>query len=86
MDVHASARKHGIRDADVRHAATRFLVAYPLTDGDEGPCRELRLGPDLAGNLLEIVVLLLDDGRELVIHAMRMRPRYRELLPGLGGG
>ncbi|GGK55854.1 hypothetical protein Ppa06_11260 [Planomonospora parontospora subsp. parontospora] len=41
----------------------------------------MRLGPDLTGNLLEIVVLLLDDGRELIIHAMRMRPKYRELLP-----
>ncbi len=51
-------------------------------DGDQdGPRRELRLGPDRAGNLLETVVLLLDDGDELVIHAMRMRPKYRGLLP-----
>jgi hypothetical protein len=41
----------------------------------------LRLGPDRAGNPLEIVVLLLDDGRELIIHAMPMRPKYRDLLP-----
>ncbi len=60
--------------------AQRALVAYSL-EGDEGPVRELRLGPDRAGNLLEIVVLLLDDQRQLVIHAMRMRPKYRELLP-----
>jgi hypothetical protein len=33
------------------------------------------------GNLVEIVVLLLDDGTELIIHAMRMRPKYRDLLP-----
>jgi hypothetical protein len=56
------------------------LIAYPLGDGDDPP-RELRLGPDRAGNLLEIVVLLLDDGAELIIHAMRMRPKYRDLLP-----
>ncbi|GGL05575.1 hypothetical protein GCM10014719_04820 [Planomonospora parontospora subsp. antibiotica] len=69
-------------DEDIVHAASRFLVAYPLSEDDEqGPLRELRLGPDLAGNLLEIVVLLLDDGRELIIHAMRMRPKYREMLP-----
>jgi hypothetical protein len=50
--------------------------------GDEdGPRRELRLGPDRAGNLLEVVVLLLDDDTELLIHAMRMRPKYRDLLP-----
>jgi hypothetical protein len=41
----------------------------------------LRLGPDRAGNLLEIVVLLLDGGGELVIHAMPMRGKYQDLLP-----
>nr|WP_243407184.1 hypothetical protein [Frankia canadensis] len=61
------------------HAAAGYLVAYALDD--ENPQRELRLGPDRAGNLLEIVVLLLDDGAELIIHAMRMRPKYRDLLP-----
>lgn len=82
VEVHWSARTHGVADEDVVHAADRFLVAYPLDDGDQdGPRRELRLGPDRAGNLLEIVVLLLDDRDELVIHAMRMRPTYRDLLP-----
>ena len=38
-------------------------------------------GPDRAGNLLEIVILELDDGRRLVIHAMRMRSNYNDLLP-----
>lgn len=69
-------------DGDTRHAADRFLVAYPLgEEEDDGLRRELRLGPDRAGNLLEVVVLLLDGGRELVIHAMRMRAKYRDLLP-----
>lgn len=80
MDVHRSARKHGVAAEDGVHAAQRFLVAYPL-GGEDGPRRELRLGPDRAGNLLETVVLLLDDGTELLIHAMRMRPKYRSLLP-----
>jgi hypothetical protein len=82
VEAHRSARKHGVADEDAVHAAGRFLVAYPLEDQDQdGPRRELRLGPDRAGNLLEIVVLLLDDGDELVVHAMRMRPKYRGLLP-----
>jgi hypothetical protein len=63
VEVHPSARKHGVADGDAVHAAGRFLVAYPQADeGQEGPRRELRLGPDRAGNLLEVVVLLLDDG------------------------
>jgi hypothetical protein len=81
VEVHKSARKHGVAEDDILHAASRFLVAYSLSDDEDGPNRELRLGPDLAGNLLETVVLLLDDDRELVIHAMRMRPKYRDLLP-----
>jgi hypothetical protein len=75
-----------VADEDAIHAAQRALVAYPLSDeGSDRPQRELRLGPDRAGNLLEVVVLLLDDGRELIIHAMRMRPKYRDLLPRPGG-
>jgi hypothetical protein len=82
VEVHRSARKHGVPDDDAIHAAEHFLVAYRLNDEDaSGPVRELRLGPDRAGNMLEVVVLMLDDGNELVIHAMRMRPKYRDLLP-----
>jgi hypothetical protein len=33
----------------------------------------LDLGPDRAGNILEVVSMLRDDGSEIVIHAMRMR-------------
>lgn len=80
--MHQAARKHGIPEKDTRHAATDALVCYLLDDeGQGGPTRELRLGPDRAGNLLEIVVLLLDGGEGLIIHSMRMRPKYRPLLP-----
>jgi hypothetical protein len=45
------------------------------------PRRTLLFGPDRAGNLLEIVVLELDDGSRIAIHAMRMRRNYNDLLP-----
>lgn len=80
-EVHRSARKHGVPAEDTMHAAAHALVAYPVGE-DEKPPRELRLGPDRAGNLLELVVLLLDDGRNLIIHSMPMRPKYRGLLTG----
>lgn len=79
MEVHRSARQHGIVDADIIQAATNYLVAYRIEDND--PPRELRLGFDLAGRLLEVVVLLLDEDRELSIHAMKARPQYFDLLP-----
>jgi hypothetical protein len=42
----------------------------------------LYLGFDRAGNILEVVVIERDDGSELVVHAMKMRARFRDLLPG----
>jgi len=79
VEIHESARKHGIADEDVRHAVDFGLAMYELSN--EGPYRWLVLGADRAGNLLEIVVLAFDDERLMAIHAMPMRPKYRELLP-----
>jgi hypothetical protein len=42
----------------------------------------LYLGPSRSADLLEVVTIVRDDGSELAIHAMRMRPRYQRLLPG----
>ena len=51
-----------------------------VDDLGEDPDRWLVLGPDQAGNLLEVVVLLSHEGDEIIIHAMPMRPQYRRLL------
>ena len=48
---------------------------------DDLPQRELRLGFDDSGRLLEVVVLIFSSGDELVIHAMKARPKYIDLLP-----
>jgi hypothetical protein len=79
VEIHRSARKHGVSDDNITHGASNYLIAYPIDDDE--PARELRLGFDTAGRLLEIVVLLLDDGSELLIHAMKARPQYFDLLP-----
>lgn len=78
MIVRRSALKHGISAADGRHAATWPIWVSPLDD--EHPQRTLRLGFDTIGRLLETVVLLWDDGTEELIHAMKIRPRYEQLL------
>ena len=41
----------------------------------------LYLGPSRSAELLEVVTILREDGSELAIHAMRMRPKYQRLLP-----
>jgi hypothetical protein len=65
-----SARKHGIRDADILHAFNQPIFVEDL---DEGML--VLVGPDRAGNLLEIgVVVALDN--PLIVHAMRARPKY----------
>lgn len=78
ISAHASALKHGIGADDVVVAASSPLFRSALDD--ENPWRELRLGFDNSGRLLEIVVLIFDSGNELVIHAMKARPQYLELL------
>ena len=79
MIVAPSARKHGISDKDAKAPAQTVLVGGPLDD--KNPQRESRIGLDAAGRLLEIVVLLWDDGEVEIIHAMRARAEYRRLLP-----
>ena len=79
MIVRVSARKHGIGDEDSIAAATTPLVSGPLDD--EMPQRQLRIGFDTQARLLETVVLVWDDGTEEVIHAMKARPQYINLLP-----
>ena len=78
MIVAPSARKHGISDEDAITAARSALAGGPLDD--ENPQRELRIGLDTAGRLLEIVVLLWDDGEVEIIHAMKARAAYRRLV------
>ena len=69
MEVHRSARRHGAPDQAIQHAY-RHAIAWVELD-DDAP-RYLVVGPDPAGNLLELVVLVGAEV-ELVIHAMPLR-------------
>ncbi len=80
MKVHRSALKHGVSPEDAIQAAEWALWIEPL-DEDGPPHRELRLGFDTRARLLETVVLVLDGGEEMVIHAMSARKKYLDLLP-----
>ena len=76
VEIHSSARRHGANDLDIQHAVEHSLA---IEDIGEDPDRWLVIGPDRAGNLLELVVLV-DQRGEIVIHAMALRPKYRRLL------
>ncbi len=77
VKFHDSARKHGVAEEDAKHAINHALA---IEDAGEDPDRWLVIGPDRAGNPLEVVVLVTEGNVELVIHAMAMRAKYQRLL------
>ena len=77
MEVHESARRHGVADGDTLHAIDHALA---LEDAGEDPDRWLLIGPDRAGNVLEVVVMITVEGNQIAIHAMPMRDKYKRLL------
>ncbi|MDO8383289.1 MAG: toxin [Microbacterium sp.] len=79
MRVHETALKHGVSADDAVQAASWPIWVEELDD--VSPARQLRLGFDTQGRMLETVVLVFDSGNELVIHAMKARPQMLDLLP-----
>lgn len=80
MELHSSARRHGVSDEDIRHACDNALVVVDV-DLESDPPKALAIGPDRAGNLLEVIVLEFAGDRLLAIHAMPLRPAFHDLLP-----
>jgi hypothetical protein len=77
LRIHPAARKHGISDADIRHA-----VKHALTIEDSEDWTRLYLGPGRNAALLEIITVTRDRRAEMAIHAMKMRPRSSRILLG----
>ena len=73
LDIRPSALKHGITSESIAHAAT-----YPLLvdeEFEEDPPKVLVLGPDPAGNVLELVGTF-SDSVFRIFHAMPARTGY----------
>jgi hypothetical protein len=81
VELHRSAFKHGETEDSIQHALDNALVVVDL-EPDADPPRTLAIGPDRAGNLLEVIWLEFADDANLVIRAMRLRPTFYDLLPG----
>jgi hypothetical protein len=81
VEFHRSARRHGIDHERIQHVVDNAIVVVDI-DEHADPPKVLVIGPDSAGNLLEVILLQLADGRLMAIHAMPLRPIYHELLPG----
>ncbi|KGN29414.1 toxin [Knoellia sinensis KCTC 19936] len=78
MKVAPSAFKHGISELDILYAAENW--AYSSQPDDDVPAKQLVLGFDSNGRLLQLAILTFDSGQQLVIHAMKARPKYLHLL------
>lgn len=75
MEIADTARKHGVRDEDMQHAIRHPIHVIP------GEGRDLVIGADRSGRLLEVVILDDDPNEEpIVIHAMTLRPKFQRFL------
>lgn len=79
MRIRNSALRHGITVEDIEHA-WEFAVGDLPFDPSHDPPKRLRLGPDHAGNLLELVYLEDDRTDGTIIHAMRLRTSLNHYL------
>jgi hypothetical protein len=66
-----SARKHGVSEESIVHAFNNPIRVEDLEEGFV-----MFVGPDHAGNLVEIGVVDSDEG-PVIVHAMPARPKYR---------
>ena len=80
MEFHQAAFRHGVDRRDIEWVLDHVVVVDEVGD-DESPRRWLVLGTDREARMLELIVLVFDDGREMVIHAMTMQSKYQSLLP-----
>jgi len=80
-DVHftESAFKHGISEVDIRHAKNRAIKIIEFFDESDRE-RILMIGPDQTGNLLELLMAINPDSSLKIFHAMRLRPKFEELI------
>lgn len=75
MRIGEPARKHHVRDEDIRHAIRNAVRAIAMDDD-----LTMLIGPARSGTLLEIGVLDLEGEDPVAIHAMELRPRFHPFL------
>ncbi len=81
LQIHDSALKHGISDLDIRYACANSSHIFEL-DQESYEIKILIIGPDSAGNLLEVIGLEINNQSLLIIHAMKIRKSMMNLLEG----
>ncbi|MGL5867382.1 MAG: hypothetical protein ACRCYX_16180 [Dermatophilaceae bacterium] len=72
-----SAFRHGISEADILHAYTNAIRLVEIEQYGED--RLIVIGPDRAGNWLELVAMPTKE-TDRIIHADRLRPKFYDFL------
>jgi hypothetical protein len=75
MRIGEPARKHGIEDEDVWHA-----IRYMMRTVSESDDLIMVIGPARSGMPLEIGIVGPASDDPVVIHAMRLRPKFQKFL------
>ena len=83
MEIHRSAYKHGLDDGEILHAIGHAVTVIDL-EPEADPPKVLAIGPDTAGNLLEIIWLELARG--VADRDPRHGPAPGVLGPAVGSG
>jgi hypothetical protein len=74
-----SALKHGISEADIRHAENQAIKIFEYFD-EANRRRIFMIGPDQSGNLLELLMAINPDSSLKIFHAMRLRTKFETLV------
>jgi uncharacterized DUF497 family protein len=79
IQVTRAARKHGITDEQIRYVIEHcgLMFDQPAPVGGVGQDRIVYLGDDAHGVPLEVVAVANAAGDVRVIHAMKLREKYR---------
>ena len=81
LEIHETATKHGISELDIHHVCANSSDIFEL-DQESYEIKILIIGPDSAGNFLEVIGLEINDQSLLIIHAMKIRKSLVNLLEG----
>lgn len=83
LRIEYSALRHGSTREDISHAYD-FAVFDKVLDEDAEPPKVLIIGPDSAGNLLELIGGEFEEG-DVIWHSMPCRKQYLDPLTDRGG-
>ena len=78
-EIHETAYKHGVSTLDIQHAMNHAIQTFQYFDEWDRE-RILVIGPDRSGNLLELIATIRSYQTARVFHAMKLRPKFENLI------